>query len=694
MRAYLVSPRGAGDAGGVERVMRYARESLELRGFRVSILDRAALDRSVWGRMLLPLRRGCFGYVGDALGYSLLAWSRSRARAANETGRALLVTNGGGCPFVRADIVFAHGSMRGFLLALDDSRWRWGLEELMEAAAGLLARRVAAVSRRAGTEWRRWYAVPAKKIRILRNCVDTEHFSPRRDTRSDAAKTRILFVGRLGPQKAPERLLALCDATARSGASCELVIAAPSAEGTDAFAARSGVEIRTGLRYPDMPDLYRACDVMYLPSRYEGFEMVTTEALACGIPVVGSRVGAIAELSADGFPGIFAVDALDPDAALATILRAAAEWGVPDRARDLAAATERRFSLAAWSRRFLDIAAELTGIAEPEEEIAAPSARQAAPSARMTAPAPAPTVSVIVPTYNRARLLPRVLPTYLQPETGELIVVDDCSTDDTQAVLRDMAAREPRIRVLRSERNLRQTHAKNMGIAAARFDLLYFGDDDALLMPGSLAALLATRERRGADIVGSRAPYMETDAADPTAFLAAQPALRGPLVNTLSLATRFHLDPGAPLKAPFVHAAFLVSRDIARRIRFDEAYIGNCFREETDFLVRARADGASIWFEPAAIQINLPRAAAAGGAHGGGAHGGGGPGSGAFVRRKLRYFREALANNRRFLKKNAVALDMALGVHYPAILRQTILALDIAGVILSWPVKKVLCRGR
>lgn len=303
-------------------------------------------------------------------------------------------------------------------------------------------------------------------------------------------------------------------------------------------------------------------------------------------------------------------------------------------------------------------------------------------------------VSVIVPTYNRAALLGRTLPSYLQPETGELIVVDDCSTDDTPSVLAAFAATDPRVVLLRSERNLKQTHAKNMGIDAARFDYVYFGDDDSILLEGSLRRLLATMAEKKADIVGARAPYMESaeHEADPAAFAASIPLLEGALVSPVSLRTAFHRPTPGPVAAPFVHAAFLAPRKLAARLRFDEDYIGNCFREETDFLVRAKAEGRSLWFEPRAVQINLPRAVAAGGAHGGG----GAPSAafGAFVRRKLRYFSEALRNNRRFLKKNAAALDIAFGVHYPAFLRQFSLAWDIVRVIASYPFRKVFRHGR
>lgn len=288
-------------------------------------------------------------------------------------------------------------------------------------------------------------------------------------------------------------------------------------------------------------------------------------------------------------------------------------------------------------------------------------------------------VSVVVPSYNRAFLLARTLPSYLQEGVGELLLVDDCSTDETEAVVGRLAAGEPRIRYLRSERNLKQTHAKNLGISAARFPLVYFGDDDSILLPGSVKRLLATMRERDADIVGARAPYMERaeDEADPEAFAARALPLEGPLVEPLSLHAHFDRVTPEAVEAPFVHAAFLTRRELAARIRFDEGYDGNCYREETDFLVRAGAAGARIWYEPKAVQANLPRESAGGGAQG----------KGKFLLRKLRYFASVLKNNRRFLIKNQKELDLVLGRSYPPVVRQLSMLWDISRVIVTYPVR-------
>lgn len=89
-----------------------------------------------------------------------------------------------------------------------------------------------------------------------------------------------------------------------------------------------------------------------------------------------------------------------------------------------------------------------------------------------------PLVSVVLPTYNRARLLPRSIGSVLAQgyPNLELIVADDCSTDDTEAVVRSFA--DPRVRYLRCPRNGGPGYARNRGIEVARGDFIAFQDSD------------------------------------------------------------------------------------------------------------------------------------------------------------------------------------------------------------------------
>lgn len=103
----------------------------------------------------------------------------------------------------------------------------------------------------------------------------------------------------------------------------------------------------------------------------------------------------------------------------------------------------------------------------------------------------APAVSVILPTYNRASLLPRAIASVLGQSFAdfELIVVDDGSTDRTVDVVRQFD--DPRIIYLPPEKNLGDAGARNRGIAKARGEWLGFQDSDDEWLPDKLKLQIA-----------------------------------------------------------------------------------------------------------------------------------------------------------------------------------------------------------
>ena len=106
-------------------------------------------------------------------------------------------------------------------------------------------------------------------------------------------------------------------------------------------------------------------------------------------------------------------------------------------------------------------------------------------------------VSVVVPSHNRARLLERTLRSILDQHLTDLevLVVDDGSSDDTQAVA---TATDPRVQVLRNPRPAGVSAARNRGIAAARGEWIAFCDDDDLWAPDKLSRQVMAADRAGA----------------------------------------------------------------------------------------------------------------------------------------------------------------------------------------------------
>lgn len=100
-----------------------------------------------------------------------------------------------------------------------------------------------------------------------------------------------------------------------------------------------------------------------------------------------------------------------------------------------------------------------------------------------------PSSSVVITTYNRAQLLPRAVESAQRAGSDlEIIVVDDCSTDETSEVCAKISG----IRYVRLSHNRGLAHARNVGIAESSSKFIAFLDDDDLRLPNSLNKQLST----------------------------------------------------------------------------------------------------------------------------------------------------------------------------------------------------------
>lgn len=104
-----------------------------------------------------------------------------------------------------------------------------------------------------------------------------------------------------------------------------------------------------------------------------------------------------------------------------------------------------------------------------------------------------PRVSVIVPTYNRARVIGRTIENIFEQtyQNVEVIIVDDGSTDDTQSTLKRFG---DRIRVV-TQANLGPAIARNRGAKAASGEIIAFQDSDDLWKPTKLERQVELLER-------------------------------------------------------------------------------------------------------------------------------------------------------------------------------------------------------
>jgi glycosyltransferase involved in cell wall biosynthesis len=217
--------------------------------------------------------------------------------------------------------------------------------------------------------------VPTRKIVVRHLGVDTERFTPDREARARwVERFRIppdalvlSTVSYLRPFKNPQVLVMACDEIRKRGVEARLFVAGdgdmlPSLR---ALAERLGIGERVHWlgNVQDPKHLLQASDIFLLASVGEAFGLVLAEAMACGVPIVGSRSGSLAEVVDEPRTGLLctpldtrgfadAIESLAKDA----ILRRLMGQQAADRARtyftvDLAVAKTVEIYDALWSER-------------------------------------------------------------------------------------------------------------------------------------------------------------------------------------------------------------------------------------------------------------------------------------------------------------------------------------------------------
>jgi glycosyltransferase involved in cell wall biosynthesis len=115
-------------------------------------------------------------------------------------------------------------------------------------------------------------------------------------------------------------------------------------------------------------------------------------------------------------------------------------------------------------------------------------------------------LSVVIPAYNEEATLANVVDKVLRlPQLHELIIVDDCSTDRTGQIAKDLAERNAKIILLRHKTNAGKSAALKTGFAATTGNVVIVQDADLEYDPDEIGYVVSPIERGLADVVfGSR----------------------------------------------------------------------------------------------------------------------------------------------------------------------------------------------
>ncbi len=284
-------------------------------------------------------KRGGFDIVVGHFLYPTAVTARTAARAA-------------GVPYM----LVAHGTDVASVSA--DSRVARTCREAMDEACLIvavsedLAGRVRALG-------------PRAPVAVCHMGVDTRRFRPRPDARRtlhlDVIERVALFAGNLVRVKNVANLVAAF-ATLRAAGECDRLVLVGDGPLRDELEAQAeGLGVRDEVTFlgklpnEDLPDWMNAADVFVLPSRNEGFGLVLLEAMACGTPVVGTAVGGIPEIIADGSLGAL-VEPDDPEA-LAEGMRTVLQRG-RGAYEEACRARATQNDVATMAGRFLQLIAE------------------------------------------------------------------------------------------------------------------------------------------------------------------------------------------------------------------------------------------------------------------------------------------------------------------------------------------------
>jgi glycosyltransferase involved in cell wall biosynthesis len=206
-----------------------------------------------------------------------------------------------------------------------------------------------------------------------------------------------------------------------------------------------------------------------------------------------------------------------------------------------------------------------------------------------------PRVSVVVPCRNEERFirscLERILATTYPLHDLEILIADGRSDDATRAIVTEMAARHPQLRLLDNPRRITPA-ALNVAIRAAQGEIVVRMDAHAFFPPDYIGRLVSALDETGAEIVGGAIdtrPASATATAEGIAIAMRHPFGVGNSSFRIGTAARRPVD-----HVPF----FACRRALFDRVGlFDEELVRN---QDGEFSTRVRRQGGQILLIPEA----------------------------------------------------------------------------------------------
>ena len=145
---------------------------------------------------------------------------------------------------------------------------------------------------------------------------------------------------------------------------------------------------------------------------------------------------------------------------------------------------------------------------------------------------------------------------------------------------------------------------RNIGVSLSKNEYIFMGEDDVILPPDHFEILMNAMTKYDADIIAGRRIYLRSGQSLDDAKKVAD-ADSEPIFIHLPFEGYFERYVASPQKVPFLHSNSLLKRFVFEKVMYDPGYIGNAFREELDFYLRAYDAGFKLWLIPETLSYHL-----------------------------------------------------------------------------------------
>jgi glycosyltransferase involved in cell wall biosynthesis len=225
-------------------------------------------------------------------------------------------------------------------------------------------------------------------------------------------------------------------------------------------------------------------------------------------------------------------------------------------------------------------------------------------------------ISVVVPTKDRLPYLQKAIPMFLaQPEVKEVVVVVDGCSDGTLEYVKAASASDKRIRYVDNVTNKGLPYSRNRGLDLAECEYAFTGEDDLEMPDGFFTTLLAHMAETGADIISGRNIFRWGEEETTAQSIARTDRIKGPAIRRRLVMVYPDINTKVDQEQLLLPAPMLARTDIFRKVRYDDGYRGNAWREESDFQLSAGEAGYKLVYCPHVMTFNIAIENDLGGVH-------------------------------------------------------------------------------